>query len=42
MALILLSTIPKALVVISQKSVKSLELSTIRELVNINIYETCC
>jgi len=42
MALILRSTIPKALVVISQKSIKSSQLPTIRELVNINIYETCC
>ena len=42
MALILRSTIPTALVVISQKSIKSSQLPTIRELVNINIYETCC
>ena len=42
MALILRSTIPKALVVISQKSIKSSQLLTIPELVNINIYETCC
>lgn len=42
MALIIRSTIPKALVVISQKSIKSSQLTTIRGLVNDDVFETYC